>query len=49
MKEDKIFNNRFNTGEIDFEIFGAISIRPDSEDADIFELIEEPFPPLYTV
>ena len=37
MKEDKIFNNRFNTGEIDFEIFGAISIRPESEDADIFD------------
>lgn len=24
MKEDKIFNNRFNTGEMDFDLFGAI-------------------------
>jgi len=37
MKEDKIFNNKFNTGEIDFEIFGAINIRPESEDFDIFD------------
>lgn len=25
MKDDKIFNNRFNTGEIDFDFFGAIT------------------------
>lgn len=25
MKEDKIFNNRFNTGEMDFDLFGAIT------------------------
>jgi hypothetical protein len=25
MADDKIFNNRFNTGEIDFEVFGEIT------------------------
>jgi hypothetical protein len=25
MRDDKIFNNRFNTGEMDFDFFGAIT------------------------
>jgi len=27
MKEDKIFNNKFNTGEVEYEIFGKISVK----------------------
>ena len=29
MKEDKIFNNKFNTGEVEYEVFGKISVKGD--------------------
>lgn len=29
MKEDKIFNNKFNTGDVEYEVFGKISIKSD--------------------
>jgi hypothetical protein len=37
MKEDKIFNNRYNSGEIDFEIFGKITIIDSSSRDDVFD------------
>jgi len=27
MKEDKIFNNKFNSGEVEYEVFGKISVK----------------------
>ena len=39
MTDDKIFNNRFNSGEIDFEVFGEITkinLHGDG-DADVFD------------
>jgi hypothetical protein len=29
MKEDKIFNNKFNTGDVEYEVFGKISVKAD--------------------
>jgi hypothetical protein len=29
MKEDKIFNNKFNTGDVEYEVFGKISVKSD--------------------
>jgi hypothetical protein len=37
MKEDKIFNNRYNTGEIDFEVFGVIKVHDKYVPKDSFE------------
>lgn len=37
MKEDKIFNNRYNTGEIDYEVFGAIKVHDKYLPKDSFE------------
>jgi hypothetical protein len=37
MKEDKIFNNRYNTGEIDFEVFGPIKVHDKFIPRDVFE------------
>ena len=37
MKEDKIFNNRFNTGDLEYEVFGAIKLAIDGEGNDIYE------------
>ena len=42
MKEDKIFNNRYNTGEYDFERFGKIEIIEILRPRDVFdEYIEQ--------
>jgi hypothetical protein len=42
MKEDKIFNNRYNTGEYDFERFGKIEIIDILKPRDVFdEYIEQ--------
>lgn len=42
MKEDKIFNNRYNTGEYDFERFGKIEIIDILRPRDVFdEYIEQ--------
>lgn len=42
MKEDKIFNNRYNTGEYDFEKFGKIEIIDILRPRDVFdEYIEQ--------
>jgi hypothetical protein len=37
MKEDKIFNNRYNTGDLDFEQFGKIEINEIHRPSDAFE------------
>jgi len=37
MKEDKIFNNRFNTGEVEYEVFGKISIKPEFASGDAYD------------
>lgn len=37
MKEDKIFNNRFNSGDLEFEIFGAIKLHGGDTATDIYE------------
>jgi hypothetical protein len=37
MKEDKIFNNRFNTGDLEFEVFGAIKLQGEGNPSDIYE------------
>jgi hypothetical protein len=37
MKEDKIFNNRFNSGDLEYEVFGAIKLHGDSSTSDVYE------------
>ena len=37
MKEDKIFNNRYNTGEIEYEVFGQIKVHSSFLPKDVFE------------
>ncbi len=37
MKEDKIFNNRYNAGEIEYEVFGKIQIHDKFLPKDTFE------------
>jgi hypothetical protein len=37
MKEDKIFNNRYNTGDIEYETFGAIKVHDKYIPRDTFE------------
>jgi hypothetical protein len=37
MKEDKIFNNRYNTGEIEYEVFGKIQVHDKFLPKDVFE------------
>jgi hypothetical protein len=37
MKEDKIFNNKYNTGEIEFEQFGKIQVHDSHAQKDIYE------------
>ena len=37
MKEDKIFNNRYNTGEMEFEQFGKIEVNEIHRPSDSFE------------
>ena len=37
MKEDKIFNNRYNTGDLDFEQFGKIEVDDIHKPKDTFE------------
>ena len=37
MKEDKIFNNRYNTGDLDFEQFGKIEVDDIHRPKDSFE------------
>lgn len=37
MKEDKIFNNRYNTGDLDFEQFGKIEVNDLHRPSDAFE------------
>ena len=38
MKEDKIFNNKFNSGEVEYEVFGKININSDfATSDDMFE------------
>ena len=37
MKEDKIFNNRFNTGDLEYEVFGAIKLQDEHLPGDVYE------------
>lgn len=37
MKEDKIFNNRYNTGDIEYEVFGKIQVHEKFLPRDVFE------------
>lgn len=37
MKEDKIFNNRYNTGDLEFEQFGKIEVNDIHRPKDFFE------------
>jgi hypothetical protein len=41
MKEDKIFNNKFNTGEVEYEVFGKISIKGDHSTGDSYDEYNE--------
>jgi len=41
MKDDKIFNNRFNSGEVEYEVFGKISMLNDFSTADAFDEYNE--------
>jgi len=42
MKEDKIFNNKFNTGDVEYEVFGKISVKGDFVSRDAHdEYVEE--------
>ena len=37
MKEDKIFNNRYNTGDLEFEQFGKIEVNDIHRPKDAFD------------
>jgi hypothetical protein len=37
MKEDKIFNNRYNTGEVEYEVFGQIKVHSSFLPKDVFD------------
>ena len=37
MKEDKIFNNKFNTGEVEYEVFGKITVKNEFSSGDLYE------------
>jgi hypothetical protein len=37
MKDDKIFNNRYNTGDLEYEVFGEIKLHEDSTPGDAYE------------
>jgi hypothetical protein len=37
MKEDKIFNNKYNTGEVEFEAFGKIEVNEVHRPKDAFD------------
>jgi hypothetical protein len=36
-KEDKIFNNRYNTGDVNYEVFGKIQVHEKFLPKDVFE------------
>jgi len=36
-KEDKIFNNRFNTGDVNYEVFGKIQVHQKFLPKDVFD------------
>lgn len=37
MKDDKIFNNKFNAGEVEYEVFGKISVKETFASPDAFD------------
>ena len=37
MKDDKIFNNRFNTGDLEYEVFGQIRVLDENQPGDVYE------------
>lgn len=37
MKDDKIFNNRYNTGDLEYEVFGEIKLHENSTPGDAYE------------
>lgn len=37
MKEDKIFNNRYNSGDLEYEVFGDIKVLEQDESTDGYE------------
>lgn len=37
MKEDKIFNNRFNAGDVEYEVFGKISIKSEFSSGNAYD------------
>lgn len=37
MKDDKIFNNRFNSGDLEYEVFGTIKLHDETTAGDIYE------------
>jgi hypothetical protein len=41
MKEDKIFNNKFNSGDLEYEVFGKINIMEDFTSPDAFDEYNE--------
>jgi hypothetical protein len=41
MKDDKIFNNKFNAGEVEYEVFGKISVKEDFASQDAFDEYNE--------
>jgi len=41
MKEDKIFNNKFNTGEVEYEVFGKITPKAEFLSGDLYEEFNE--------
>ena len=41
MKDDKIFNNKFNAGEVEYEVFGKITVKEDFASQDAFDEYNE--------
>jgi len=41
MKEDKIFNNKFNSGDVEYEAFGKINVKSEFASGDLYEEYNE--------
>jgi len=41
MKEDKIFNNKFNSGEVEYEAFGKLNIKSEFTSGDLYDEYNE--------
>lgn len=41
MKDDKIFNNKFNSGEVEYEAFGKLNVKSEFTSGDLYEEYNE--------